>query len=121
MEYKIVIKGRLPNLNDYTNANRYNKYAGASMKKETQNNIIMQIKRQLPQKVNTPVWIDFLWVEPNKLRDLDNICFAKKFILDSLVTMEVIPDDGWEYVTGFNDKFAVDKNDPRIEVIITEM
>lgn len=34
--YKFFIPGRLPGLNDYTAANRYNRYAGAKMKKDTE-------------------------------------------------------------------------------------
>ena len=68
-----------------------------------------------------PVSLHFNWVEKNKKRDLDNICFAKKFILDALVTAQVITDDSWSYVNGFTDSFDVDPEYPRIEVTIEEI
>lgn len=121
MQYKIVIQGRLPSLNEYTNAERRNRFAGANMKKNAQNGIIVQTIHNIPKNVKTPIWLDFYWIEPNKKRDKDNIAFAKKFILDALVEMGVIKDDGWDYVTGFQDHYGVDKDNPRIEVVITEM
>lgn len=66
---------------------------------------------------DAPVKLAFRWYEPNKKRDLDNIAFAKKFILDALVQNGVIKTDGWKGVTGFTDSFFVD-NAPRIEVDI---
>ena len=69
---------KLPSFNDYTKACRSNKYAGAKMKEQAENDIGWYIKT-LP-KFKKPVKIVFEWVESNKKRDLDNICFAKKFI-----------------------------------------
>jgi Holliday junction resolvase RusA-like endonuclease len=63
----------------------------------------------------------FRWYEPNKKRDLDNICFAKKFILDALVSNEIIVADGWRCVKGFTDNFFIDKEKPRIEVDIEKV
>ena len=53
------------------------------MKKEVEIDIGWYIN-QLPEYKN-PIKIHFHWVEENKKRDLDNVCFAKKFILDSMV------------------------------------
>ena len=61
------------------------------------------------------------WYEPNKKRDLDNICFAKKFILDALVGCGTIKADGWQGVSGFTDDFFIDKDYPRIEVDIKQI
>lgn len=33
----------------------------------------------------------------------------------------VLKDDGWKHVVGFSDRFEVDKENPRIEVIIKEV
>ena len=49
--------------------------------------------------------------------DLDNICFAKKFILDALVKAGTIKTDGWNGVMGFTDEFFI-TNNPRVEVDI---
>lgn len=65
--------------------------------------------------------MEYLWVEKNKRRDLDNITFGRKIIQDSLVQCGVLKNDGWKYVVGFSDKFEVDKMNPRIEVLIKEV
>ena len=106
MKYKFEINKRLIGLNEYTNANRYNKYAGAKQKKDEQNFIKICIQQQLGNlKIEKPVVGTFTWIEENKRRDLDNICFAKKFILDSLVELGILKDDNRKMVCGFIDKF----------------
>lgn len=120
---KLIIRGQLPNLNDYTKACRTNKYAGAKMKHDAEQLITAYIMQQLPGvHIKGKVKINFRWYEPNKKRDLDNICFAKKFILDALVNSKVIVTDGWKGVAGFEDEFYVTtKEKARIEVEISEI
>nr|DAY55313.1 MAG TPA: Endodeoxyribonuclease RusA [Caudoviricetes sp.] len=121
MTYKITIKGRLDGLNDYTKANRTNQYKGAKAKAENERICMAYIPRGLKgKKINFPVHISFRWYEKNLRRDPDNIAFAKKFILDSLVTAGVFPDDGQKYISGFDDKFYIDPKEPRIEILIQE-
>ena len=100
---KIEIPFRLPSLNNYINECRKNKYAGANMKKNVEKDIGWYINL-LPQYQN-PVKIHFHWVEENKRRDFDNVCFAKKFILDSMVKAGKLKDDNRNYVAGFMDTF----------------
>ena len=50
--------------------------------------------------------INFTWREKDKGRDLDNIAFAKKFILDAMVRRGIIPDDSQKWVKGFSDSFG---------------
>ena len=122
MIYKFEIPKRLIGLNEYTNANRYNKYAGAKQKKEEQEYIKMCILEQLGHlKIDKPVIGEFTWIEENKRRDLDNICFAKKFILDSLVELGVLKDDNRKIVEGFVDKFEYsDKSKVVVKLIERE-
>lgn len=115
----LVIEGQLPNLNEYTRACRGNKFMGAKMKKDAEQWISGFIMQQLKGvHFEGTVELSFRWYEPNKKRDLDNICFAKKFVLDALVSNGIIVADGWKGVKGFTDKFFVDKEFPRIEVDI---
>ena len=119
---KLIIPGRLDGLNEYTNANRNNPYAGANMKKKNEN-VILKAVQACPdrQTFTEPVYIRFCWVEPNRRRDKDNIASAKKFCLDALVKANVLQGDGWKYIIGFSDRFAVDNKNPHIEIeIITE-
>lgn len=115
----LIIKGKLDGLNQYTLACRGNKFAGATIKKKNENLITEAILEQIPgTKFAGKVELNFRWYEKDKRRDLDNICFAKKFILDALVKNEVIKTDNWQGVKGFTDKFFIDKDKPRIEVDI---
>jgi Holliday junction resolvase RusA-like endonuclease len=118
----LVINEKLPNLNDYTKACRTNKYVGASMKKKYERIISSYIEQQL-KGVNfkNKVKLSFRWYEKNKRRDIDNICFSKKFILDALVTNNIIATDGWQGVAGFTDDFFIDKAGYRVEVDIEEV
>ncbi len=104
---KIEIPIKLPSLNQYINECRKNRYAGAKMKKEVEIDIGWYIN-QLPEYKN-PIKIHFHWVEENKKRDLDNVCFAKKFILDSMVKAGKLKDDNRNYVKGFKDTFEYGK------------
>lgn len=103
---KIPLK--LPSLNEYVNACRTNKYAGGKMKKEVEKDLAIFLNR-LP-KFEKPVTIHFHWIEANQRRDYDNIAFAKKFILDTLVSCGKLKDDRRRYVTGFTDTFATGEN-----------
>jgi Holliday junction resolvase RusA-like endonuclease len=115
----LTIEGRLPGLNEYTLACRRNRYAGSKMKKDAENKISASIIKQLEGvQFDGPVELAFRWYEQNKRRDLDNICFAKKFILDALVSNEILKTDNWQGVAGFTDEFFIDKENPRIEVDI---
>jgi Holliday junction resolvase RusA-like endonuclease len=117
----LTIKGQLPNLNEYTRACRTNRYVGARMKEKAEEMISAYILEQMKGICfEKTVELSFRWYEPNKKRDLDNICFAKKFILDALVSNGIIVADGWKGVIGFTDQFFVDKENPRIEVDIKE-
>ena len=106
-------------LNEYTRECRRNRYAGAQMKKQIESYLSFFINRQL-SPIEGIVRLNITWYEPNTKRDLDNIAFAKKFIQDALVGNGILKGDGWKYIAGFTDNFAVDKNHPRIEVEIIE-
>ena len=104
IDFVIRIPYKLPSLNDYANACRSNKFVAAKMKKEVQNDIAVFMKK-LP-KFDNPVKIHFHWIEGTKRRDFDNICFAKKFILDTLVDLGKLRDDNRKYVQAFRDSFS---------------
>ena len=114
----IIIPGKLPGLNEVINANRRNKYAGSTLKKDVEESIIPYIKSQCRQSFER-ISISINWYEPNQRRDYDNISSATKFILDSLVKCDVIPNDGWRnIVPDLHHRFYIDKENPRIELEI---
>lgn len=121
MKYSFEIDKRLMGLNEYTKYNRANKYMGASAKKNEQAYIIWCIREQLGNiKIDKPVIGHFTWIEENKRRDLDNICFAKKFILDALVQAGILQDDNRKIVTNFTDSFEY-SNKSRVIVELEEI
>ena len=103
MEYKINIPLKFPSLNEYIRACRTNRFQGADMKRSCEQQTAIFLKKT--PAVITPVEIDFRWVETDKRRDLDNIAFAKKFILDAMVAQGILPDDSQRYVVGLSDSF----------------
>ena len=105
--YKIDIPYKFPSFNQYVNECRKNKYAGGNMKKKIQEDIMYFINKL--QQFKTPISIKFTWIVGNKRRDLDNICYAKKFILDSMVKAGKLKDDNRNYVIGFKDTFEYGK------------
>jgi Holliday junction resolvase RusA-like endonuclease len=100
---RVEINMKLPSLNEYVNVCRTNKFKASKFKKNLEEDIMMFTNR-LPRFEN-PVKIHFHWIEGNKRRDLDNICFAKKFILDALVKSGKLQDDNRKCVTAFTDTF----------------
>lgn len=115
-----VIPGRLGGLNEYTLKCRTHYAAGGKFKKEQQQIVKNNIVAQDTKPLQTPIFVKFKWIEQNKRRDFDNIAFAKKFFFDSLQELNIIENDNWNYVKGFEDTFDVDKENPRIEIIIFE-
>ena len=95
---------KLPSLNEYIDVCRSNKYQAAKYKREIESEIALYIARM--PRFEKPVRIHFHWVETDGRRDLDNICFAKKFILDAMVKCGKLKDDGQKYVVGFADTFS---------------
>lgn len=122
MQYRFEIEGRLIGLNDYVNDERTNKYKAAKTKAEQEQIIGFYIQKHLKGvRIENPVHITYRWIEQDKRRDKDNICFAKKFINDALVTMRVLENDGWKQIEGFTDEFCIDRINPRIEVELKEV
>lgn len=115
--------GTLPSLNDYTKACRGNRYSGATMKKKQEKLICTAIREAVlrgsckPME-NYPTSIEIVWYEPNSRRDIDNITFATKFILDALVKSGILKDDSRKYVSEISHRVTTDKGCPRIEVTI---
>lgn len=131
MVHKFTIKGRLPDLNDYLQAERVSRRTpngkfftrGAEMKKKWQQYIITFIRKDLKRlKITKPVIIHYHYYEPNARRDLGNIhAVAQKFIEDALQITKVLVNDNQKCVRGFTADFDIDKDNPRIVVEIEEV
>jgi len=101
MKYEINMK--LPSLNDYIRVCRTNKFLASKYKKDIEEQIHYFLIKM--PKYEKPIKIHFTWVEGNKKRDLDNIAFSKKFILDTMVKYGKLKDDNRNYVYAFTDSF----------------
>lgn len=119
---KLIIKGRLPGLNEYIDCERRNRYRAAQMKREAEELVIWSAKASRLRKFKNPVMMFYTWFEPSRKRDKDNISgYGRKVIQDALVKGGYLPGDGWAHIIGFADEFCVDKKEPRIEVVIEEV
>ena len=105
MHFEIDMK--LPSLNDYIRVCRCNKYQAAKFKNDVEQEIGVFLMKM--PKWNNPIKIHFHWIEGNKKRDLDNIAFAKKFILDAMVKNGKLQNDNRKYVMAFTDSFEYGK------------
>lgn len=113
MKYEINMK--LPSLNDYIRVCRCNKYQANKFKADVEQEIGLFLTK-MPKWTN-PIKIHFHWIEGNKKRDLDNVAFAKKFILDALVKYGKLENDNRHYVYAFTDSFEYgDKTKVILEV-----
>lgn len=104
---KFIIDMKLPSLNDYIRVCRSNKYQAAKYKADIEQEIGLFLAK-MPKWTN-PIKIHFTWVEGTKRRDLDNICFAKKFILDAMQRFGKLENDNRKCVTAFTDSFEYGK------------
>lgn len=115
----VVIKGKLPSLNEYIEAERTNRYKAAKMKKEAEELIIWQIKQMKP--IKSKIRIKFTWHEEKKRRDPDNVRFAAKFVLDAMQKCGKLPNDNASWIDGFDgDDYVYGKGqgvEIRIEVV----
>lgn len=121
MQASFTIDGRMPGLNEYTRANRNRRWPEGKQMKEDETTRAAWCARGLP-KFRKPVWVTFHWFEPDRgqKRDIDNVAFAKKFILDGLKLAGVIVDDSPKWVVGFKDVFSY-RDDSHIVVTLSEV
>lgn len=122
------ISGRLIGQNDWFEILKkdryyrdYRKSYSAKVKSDIEEDIGWFIKASKIKPVTSKVFVRFTWIEPNMKRDFDNISFAKKFIFDALVKMNIIANDGWKNIDGFSDKFRLNRTNPRIIVELEEV
>ena len=107
-------------MNEIINANRNNRFAGATQKKEYTEFIAWECKRQNVKPITEKVDLVITWYCKNKRKDKDNISAGTKFILDGLILAGVLNNDGWNEIGNICHKFKVDKDNPRIEVNLVD-
>lgn len=116
--YKLIIPGEMPTLNEIIDAAKSH-WAEYSRMKSDFTNLVALVAKKLPELDR--VYLEITYFRKNQRYDPDNIAAAKKFILDGLVAAGVLPNDGWAQVAGWSESWEVDKDNPRVEVIIKEV
>lgn len=120
MRQLFEIPGRLPGMNEYTNACRKSAFTGGTLKRQTEESIMWAAKAAKLKPMKPGVVVNITWIEPNMRRDKDNIRTGVKFILDALVTLGVLGNDNWAWVEDINDEYRMNGSDPRVVVELVQ-
>ncbi len=115
----LTIPGTLPNLNDMINDARTNKFKSAAQKHYYTELVAFFAKKAKIPKLKR-VGLNITWYEKDKRRDPDNVQGAVKYIWDGLVMAGVLENDGWGQQGQVVHTMAVDKQNPRVEVILID-
>lgn len=121
-EQEFYVNQRLDGLNEVIKEARTHWSRGADHKKAQQEIVewaIVEAKnRGKLQPVSGPFRLELFFAEPNTARDPDNIVSAKKFILDALQTMGIIPNDNQKFVLGFSERWGLADDNRKVGVHI---
>ncbi len=122
-EQTFYVNQRLDGLNEVINEARTHWSRGRDHKKAQQEIVEWAILNAKKNKglhpVSGPFHLQLHFSEPNTARDPDNIVSAKKFILDALQTMKIIPNDNQKYVLSFTESWGIEEKDKPVGVYIT--
>lgn len=121
-----VIPGTMPSLNEYLTACNKAPKIGAAMKRKYKNLAVDAIRFSSMKryKAEKPLIVHFVYYEPNKRRDKDNLDgMCRKCVFDALQECGVIPNDGWKEIENYTHDFYVADNpkNVRIEVYLEEV
>lgn len=126
MKISLVIKGKLPSLNEFIAHINKDKFIGNSYKRKIEHDIQMQILAQIREQniehllpLKNIADFKFTYVEKNRKRDKDNIASCKKFLFDAMVARGVINNDGWKWVGRFEEDFLLGE-EHKVIIEITE-
>lgn len=122
MQQKITIKGKLPSRNEADDAFRRNWRTGAAFKREHTELVAWEcLAQRIRPAASFPVDIEVTFFEADFKRDADNIIGGGlKYVLDGMVRARIIPNDTRKLVRLHINPVEVDRQNPRIEIIMTE-
>lgn len=116
---KIVIPGMLTTLNGYIEAERASRYMAAELKK-TETAYVESVMRDEYPLPDEKLDYEFHWYWKDRRTDPDNIFFSIKFIFDGMQGANIIQGDGWKQVGKVTHECFVDKENPRVEIFVSE-
>lgn len=119
---ELVLDGQFPDLNDWRDAIAKSPHAGRRITRECTRRVELAARVQMLPCFDGLTDFYFLWTEPNRRRDPDNIqATGVKFVLDGLVRAGVLPDDGPRYVGRIiHEKVAYDPMNVGVAVYMTD-
>ena len=115
---KIVLSGEFTDQNEYIKAERSNAAWAARIKEDETTRVYYETVNRHPKITEYPLDVVFVWYCKNRRKDPDNIAFSIKFIFDGLQLSHIIDNDGWKQVNSIKHVFRVDKNNPRVEILL---
>lgn len=128
MEYKIIIPGQMKGLNELLNGRYYDKRSRSYHNKvKSENDALcvdaIRFSRSLRKvKIRNPIIIDYRIFAGDKRHDRMNLLSAiDKSFEDALQKTGIIKNDGWDDVLNTTHSFYIDRENPRIEITITEV
>jgi hypothetical protein len=108
---------RLPTLNEYIEAERANKFAGAKLKERYTTDLAYEAISQRQGKVSTDQYdLIINWTVPNNKTDSDNTFWGCKLILDSLIIANIIKSDGRKHIRNIYHNIRTVRGKYQIEV-----
>ena len=116
---QFTIPGRLPGLNSIINSSRTHWAVAAKEKKEAMDYVIAYITMSKIKPVDGFAEITITCYEKDLRRDADNVqSGANKVILDALQKFGIIENDSRRYIKLITPPVELDRENPRIEVIL---
>lgn len=98
MMAKLVIAGRMTDLNEYTKSTRSNKYSGATIKREETERVAWECKVQKIPKFTKKVNCWYTFYMNDYRMDEDNLLIYIKWINDGLMAAGCVKSDGRNYL-----------------------
>lgn len=123
LRLRIWIPGVFPGMNEITKAAKSGrgKSNGYSRMKASHDARVVNALRGVPLPKIGRARFAFVWYEPQRRRDPDNVSAGQKFVLDGLVKAGVIPNDGHNEVAGLSHDFVISPDHPGVVVTVTEV
>lgn len=122
MRQSFTIYGRLAGTNDYVNA-AHTPWKRTKLKQEQEAIVKAAAEDARIAPMQPPVKVTVTYYEGKakprqRMRDLDNVFGGNKFILDALVSMEIIPNDDTKNVVRLSSHGFKATGEPRIEITL---
>ena len=122
-QIRIVIQGRLPGLNELIASWGRPWYIGEGIKKRASQQVKLEIMAMRLKPFTKSIRVHFIWIERDKRRDRDNVTGGgSKVFMDAMKQIGLIKNDSRKWVEDItHDTTQIDKTNPRVEVLITEV